>query len=681
MTMNVDLPPSTGSEKANAAGSGPVRGPVKYVRLLLPVWGEQYIIQFLRVSLPTLLASGNLPAVAAALPTTFVFLTNTEGAKLLSAHPAVGYLKTICGVEFDILDDLITGDNYSTTLTLGYARAVRATGPAMLDTCFFFLISDYIMADGSLGNVLKRIQSGFSGVLAGNFQVVEEDAKDSLFEEFDTDEVDVVITPRDLMAWALNYLHPMTLANTVNFPIYYSDYSNRLFWRVDENTLIGRFYLMHMIAIRPEITDFQVGSSCDYSFVPEMCPSGNVHVVSDSDEYLVVEMQRRAHEKNFIRLGAVDRSVLATRLAKWTTERHRLNAHIPIVYRASERSPRLPDTIVESRQFIEEVEAGLPGPQPFRDHPYWIGAIAAHRREVWRRQQKSNLLQSPKEEVTKPAFYHDFLFAVRDLIFGWPAKVWPWHPRWPDYQMVHGLADRYLCKEAGGRTLVLSSTPALFQSWLKGPNRTTHTLNIHHMLAYDAEDFEQLIGKFDGCLLVLVETELSYLDELLTRIKALLATDDCVVTFVLNGHGLSVGRQFNVEILREGRGFSDRQVDIEAVEFVVAGWAAWAALRGLRHWFGLTMRNPILLPIAIFPIFFLLCFSLVANFIGRNGRPNPFKNKLCSSIGVVMRIVGTSLYRPKTKDSSELKLSRLRFLERRSQARHLASGKEDSTGL
>jgi len=45
---------------------------------------------------------------------------------------------------------------------------------------------------------------------------------------------------------------------------------------VDTETLIGRFYLLHMICIRPEVTDFVIGSSCDYSFVPEMCPSANI---------------------------------------------------------------------------------------------------------------------------------------------------------------------------------------------------------------------------------------------------------------------------------------------------------------------------------------------------------------------------------------------------------------------
>ena len=128
---------------------------------------------------------------------------------------------------------------------------------AMLDTCFFFMISDYIMADGSLANVLAKMRGGYSGVVAGNFQVVEESAQESFFETFDTGKPQMVVHARKLMHWALDHLHPMTLANMVNFPLCHSVHSNRLFWRVDDNTLIGRFYLMHMICIRPETNGFR----------------------------------------------------------------------------------------------------------------------------------------------------------------------------------------------------------------------------------------------------------------------------------------------------------------------------------------------------------------------------------------------------------------------------------------
>ena len=55
-------------------------------------------------------------------------------------------------------------------------QEVRATGEGSTDTCFFFLVSDYVMADGSLANIVKRMMAGASGILVGNFQVVHEDA-------------------------------------------------------------------------------------------------------------------------------------------------------------------------------------------------------------------------------------------------------------------------------------------------------------------------------------------------------------------------------------------------------------------------------------------------------------------------------------------------------------------------
>ena len=121
-----------------------------------------------------------------------------------------------------------------------------------------------------------------------------------------------------------------------------------------------------------------VGSSCDYSFIPEMCPSGNVHVLVDSDDYLVVEMQKRSHERNFVRLGAVKQRAVAESLAEWATATHRKNAHSAVVFHAADLPPALDTVIAELDAYIEAIEHSLPSPQPHRNHPYWLGAMAAH---------------------------------------------------------------------------------------------------------------------------------------------------------------------------------------------------------------------------------------------------------------------------------------------------------------
>src|SRR5207244_8323845 len=51
------------------------RSAAKAIRVLLPVWGDEFIGRFLDHSLPKPLARGNIPALSEALPTRFVFLT------------------------------------------------------------------------------------------------------------------------------------------------------------------------------------------------------------------------------------------------------------------------------------------------------------------------------------------------------------------------------------------------------------------------------------------------------------------------------------------------------------------------------------------------------------------------------------------------------------------------------
>jgi hypothetical protein len=138
---------------ASSAGPPPAkRPPPKAVKVLLPVWGYQYVRQFLDLGLPTLLAPGNVPALAQALPCQFEILTSNEDETFIRRHSGFARLASHCEVAIRQIDHLITASNSSTTITLAYTEAVRSVGPEMLDTCFVLLVSDYIVADGSLAS-------------------------------------------------------------------------------------------------------------------------------------------------------------------------------------------------------------------------------------------------------------------------------------------------------------------------------------------------------------------------------------------------------------------------------------------------------------------------------------------------------------------------------------------------
>jgi hypothetical protein len=636
------------------------RNPPKAIQLLVPVWGTAYTSQFLEVSLPTLLSPGNLPTLAKELPSKVVFLTSSTDATDLNDHAAIQYLRRICDVEINVIDDLITGDNYSTTITLAYTRAVRATGDAMLDTCFFFMISDYIVADGSLANVLARMQAGYSGVVAGNFQVVEESAKESYFKTFDSGKPNMIVRSRELMQWALAHLHPMTLANMVNFPLCHTTHTNRLFWRVDDNTLIGRFYLMHMICIRPEVTNFVVGSSCDYSFIPEMCPSGNVHVATDSDDYLVVEMQKRSHERDLVRFGSVKQSVLAASLIEWTTATHRKNAHSAVIFHALDIPPQAEESVVQSAAYIDEVERSLPRPQPHRNHPYWLGAMVAHEWSVTQREKSAMPLTAADLLEFRTTGLTRWLYQIRNFVYGRPPNVRPWHPRWPDYRMFSWLARRHFGRKKG-KLLILSSAPAVFANFLNDVSPSAISLDLNHFLRMSRVQYQPMMRKFEGCLVVIDETQIGRMHELLRRVNPLFLEDGTLVVFAVNGYGAQVGPWFSVTMLQGLEQFFDHDMLLDEALFVPVGFGPWVALRGMQAAFAVVQRNWLWMPIESAVVAFLTIVSLLGN-LGRSASPEPPRNQACSSLGLVMHKVVDRPFDLESIDPTLLKAPAQRFL-------------------
>ena len=115
-----------------------LRSAPKAAKVLLPVWGYHHVRYFLEWSLPTLLAAGNLPAIAAVLPTECVIMTSADDEEFVRQHPAFKALAASCKVAIQHIDHLITDGNYSTTITLTYANRSAKSATLWLTHVFSF---------------------------------------------------------------------------------------------------------------------------------------------------------------------------------------------------------------------------------------------------------------------------------------------------------------------------------------------------------------------------------------------------------------------------------------------------------------------------------------------------------------------------------------------------------------
>jgi hypothetical protein len=436
-----------------------MHSPPQHIEILLPVWGERYVRDFLELSLPSLLAPGNLPALSELGQCTFVLLAPVRDAGIIARSALWERLGACCAIRIHYIDDLISRSG-STVLTLAYARAIRNTRERALDTCFLLLVADYVVADGSLRAVVAQIIGGASGVLAGNFQVAREIARP--FLETRKDDAGVLaVTPRSLVELSLKALHRTTLTNIVNHCELLQPDTNRLFWRVDDRFMVGRFFLMHMIAIRPETTDFVIAAPSDYSFIPELCPSGNVIHMTDSDDYFVVECQPQDAGPPAARASApMAPRAVAEALQPWATAQHRDNARHTVIFHADAMPPVAVDAVAAAEKFVAKVVANCSGSSmPYRHHPLWRRAIDHHLATARFDQDLAGLAEITGDRSLEAGM--GTASRLRSLLLGRAPHFRPWHPRWADVRTLRlGLAA------ASGNVAVISDSPARVRAWL-----------------------------------------------------------------------------------------------------------------------------------------------------------------------------------------------------------------------
>jgi hypothetical protein len=427
----------------------------------------------------------------------------------------------------------------------------------------------------------------------------------------------------------------------VNFTLSHTAHTNRLFWRVDQDTLIGRFYLMHMICIRPEVADFVIGSSCDYSFIPEMCPSGSIEALTDSDEYLVVEMQPRDHEKAFLRIGPFDPDALAESLSEWTTARHRENAGWTLVFHAKDLPGRLHAVRAEADRFVALIGAKLSStPQPHRDHPYWLGAIAAHRWSL-KRMRRDDAGSGSQPPANPGWSLNRVIQELRILAFGRPPYVHPWHPRWPDYRVLQDRLQKLL-SGSPGEAMVVGQNVLFLKEWISRFADDVKLFQTADLSQLNRGQYLAQLKSFHGSVVLLADHELHLCQDLIQRIFPLLTDDGFLLVAVINGRANALHDGFAANFAYWSSNLLNVQECISSTEFVAVTPARATMLRWLVKLNGVISHNPFLAPFLALPVGLLMLASYATNNATRKTNSDSPAGGDCSSVFITFRPAGWS---------------------------------------
>ena len=109
-------------------------------RLIIPLWGEVYAQKLISITLPALLAPGNLPALCSVFDVEIVLVTETRLFTRIQEAQSFRLVSQRCRTKLVSLDDLLTelpGD-YGVVLTYALYRGFTDLGARMTQTYLLF---------------------------------------------------------------------------------------------------------------------------------------------------------------------------------------------------------------------------------------------------------------------------------------------------------------------------------------------------------------------------------------------------------------------------------------------------------------------------------------------------------------------------------------------------------------
>jgi len=574
-------------------------------------------------------------------------MTRHDDIEYFENHASFNSLRAICPVRFVEIDDLITTSVYGVTLTLAYARPIIACGSEMLNTHFVFMNADFVLADGSLRELCKHILAGRSIVLGPSFRATAEAVKPVLEAAVDVSTGVLSMPPRQMTALALAHPHATTVAKTLTQDLCHSTHPNQFFWQVDKQTLLGRYYLIFMLCLKPGRVIKTINSFCDYALIPEMCPSGDEEVMNDSDDFFMLELQHRNQEKEMLRLGLQPEDEIVKSLQYWTTAEHRRAAGYDIVFHAGDMPAGLEATKTEAQAFIDRIGKNLGRPLSHAGHHYWIRGV-----EAWKNYREAQKLSvAPIELATRWQMFASlpiltrirhfvrqwfWLFAYQGnrAILGQTGRTTVFNPGWPDQQLLQNtLAD--ITSTPGRPVMVVRDNAALVDHLI--PAGADVLFVTPHELSESITHLQQgKPARYRHALIFLLREDSASLHDLIEHcLTAMAMVGECHV-IVHDKEGAMNGFHFATDLLSLIE--STHSTEHHAVQHTFVGNSLTRFNRRFLGWLGSHARfgPPALL--WILPLLpFGLLLSLITNIYSGNRPPRLYARGYCSSILIRLR--------------------------------------------
>ena len=284
------------------------------IHVIIPVWGEAYTRCFLEVSLPSLLATGNIPELHQQPGHLVHIFTTAEDRRHIEGAPVFHRLLQHVDAHFDQIGIALSAtDRRHDWMSDCHRKAIQLAderGAAML-----FFNPDIVIASGAIKSLIRLLKAGKRAVQVLGVRLAKDEIVPLFKRNYSSENRTVInIAPRQLVSLGMKHLHELALCH-----IYNEEKGNllpqQLFWRVGDEGLVARCFHLHPLLVYPTRQGAEFTTTIDDDYLRAACPdSESEHVVSDSDELCLFELSGRERALTAPTVGEFS-------IAKWAVQR------------------------------------------------------------------------------------------------------------------------------------------------------------------------------------------------------------------------------------------------------------------------------------------------------------------------------------------------------------------------
>ncbi|MBB43615.1 MAG: hypothetical protein CMM44_07620 [Rhodospirillaceae bacterium] len=262
-----------------------------HIHLVTVVWGELHRNLLTEVSIPTILAPNNLPAIYKSVVITYSIITTFHDAAIIRSSPAFRTLSKICEVNFIVQDTFRDRDIFSQHHYYQHQEQLWAKEKnALLVT----IVPDIAWGDGAFKYLKQKYDMGYRAFfikcLRPNLETFIKDFR----LNFKPDKQNAVtISNREMARLLIDHLHPLVVAQFADAD-HFASFSEVILWRTEPNHTTKRVEGLLIRAPFPSdflIVDPSAGFRLsDSQMLNEGLEFNTINFVTNSDQIMMVSL-------------------------------------------------------------------------------------------------------------------------------------------------------------------------------------------------------------------------------------------------------------------------------------------------------------------------------------------------------------------------------------------------------